>query len=81
MEFDFKDITVNNEEEFLQLIRQLNTDIEFANYFQKEKPAEKLLDEKYLLGRYRTLAFREARKEFREEHAWRCGIKQKIFRA
>ena len=68
MQYEFNGISVNSEEEFLQLIREINTDIEFKNYFQKDKPAEELLDEKYLLSRYKVLAFREARKEFREEH-------------
>lgn len=68
MEFDFKDISVKNEEEFLQLIRQLNTDTDISDYFQMDKLAEGLLDEKSLLGRYKTLTYREQRKEFREVH-------------
>lgn len=68
MQFDLSDVKVNSEEEFLELIREINTDKEFDNYFKKDKPAEKLLDEKYLIGRYRALIAKEERKTFREEH-------------
>lgn len=68
MQFNLKGITINSEEDFLKLIEQINTDIEFDNYFKKDKPAEKLLDKKYLITRYRALAAKEKRKSFREEH-------------
>lgn len=68
MQFNLDEITVNSEKEFLELIDQINTDIEFDNYFKKDKPAEELLDKKYLIGRYRALVAKEQRKSFREEH-------------
>lgn len=68
MQFNLTDVKIQNEEEFIQLIDQINTDIEFDNYFKKDKPAEELLDKKYLIERYRILAAKEIRKVFREEH-------------
>ena len=67
MQFNLEGITINSEEDFLKLIEQINTDIEFDYYFKKDKPAEKLLDKKYLITRYRALAAKEKRKLFREE--------------
>lgn len=68
MEFDLTEIHVKSEDEFRQLIEQINTDIEFANYFQKDKPTEELMDMKYLVGRYRALVAKENRRIFREKH-------------
>ncbi len=68
MEFDIQGIEINNEQDFIKLVRDLNTQIEFKNRFAKGGEQEKLIDEKVALKRYREISYRENRRKFRIEH-------------
>ena len=66
MKNDFSGIKVDSEEQFMQLVHQLNQDIEFHNITKPKAEQKPLLDLSYLLKRYRKIKRQEAKKAFRE---------------
>jgi hypothetical protein len=68
MKMDFSGIKVENEEQFMQIVHQLNHEIEFCNITKPKTEQEPLLDAVYLLNRYRKMKRQEKKKAFRERY-------------
>lgn len=66
--FNLNSRKIKSEKEFIKLIEDINTDIEFNNLRKSIFDREKLLDKNYLLKRYREIKRREDKKSFREKH-------------
>lgn len=66
--YKFQGVEVGSVEEFEVLIDQLNTDIEFSNYFSRDKEKEELLDKRELVKRYKQIVKRDKAKEFKEKY-------------
>lgn len=67
-EFDFSNIKINNEKELIDLVKKINTDIEFANITRSVADKVKILDLAYILNRYHKIKRREDSKSFKEKH-------------
>ena len=50
---NIQEINVKNEQELIALVKQINTEIEFANITREATEKEKTLNLDYLLKRYR----------------------------
>lgn len=68
MQFDFKGLRIEHEQQLINIVRELNSDIEFSNLTKKKSEQEPLLDLDYVLKRYKKIKYRIDKKEFREEH-------------
>lgn len=62
------DLNVSSEQELIDLVEAINTDIEFQNLIRKNEEMQELLDIKYLLRRFRSIKHRDKIKEFRIKH-------------
>lgn len=68
MQFDFKGLRIQHEQQLIDIVRELNSDIEFSNLSKKDNEKEPLLDLEYVLRRYKSIKYRNDKKDFREEH-------------
>lgn len=65
---DYKQLPVRTEQEFIDLVNEINTDIEFENISKSDADKQKTLDLNYLLKRYKTIQERANLKAFQEEN-------------
>ncbi len=61
-------LEVKSENDLIELVQSINTDIEFQNLIKSNGEKQQTLDMEYLLKRYRTIKRREEIKRFRSEH-------------